>query len=142
MRNNLNYIKKVHDNLKKIHSYLENPYSFYNFSELRRTVKCDSVLIAVLRESKILYKENRESSIKWNDKIPVSIRLAETIFAKTQEYYTKKRAERSSTTTVTPAEEESITPVVEKKIENKQIKKTTITRTFLWGLFKITTTTD
>lgn len=84
MRNKLERIKKYHNNLEKIKRYTEVNKT-KTLSEIAFNLHIDHSVIALLSKKDILL--NVDKLVKWNDKIPVTTKLAETIVNLTDEYY-------------------------------------------------------
>ncbi len=84
MRNKLERIKKYHNNLERIERYTKVNKT-KTLSEIAFNLHIDHSVIALLSKKDILL--NVDKLVTWNDKIPVTTKLAETIVNLTDEYY-------------------------------------------------------
>jgi hypothetical protein len=84
MRNKLERIKKYHNNLERIERYTKVNKT-KTLSEIAFNLHIDHSVIALLSKKDILL--NVDKLVKWNDKIPVTTKLAETIIELTDNYY-------------------------------------------------------
>jgi hypothetical protein len=114
MRNKLERIKKYHGNLEKIKRYTEVNKT-QTLTQIALNLHIDHSVVTLLSKNNILV--NGPKSIIWNEKIPVTFKLAETVVELTDNYYSKLKSRQ-------PAH----TPVNKKRFYKRTVKEP--------GLFK------
>lgn len=82
--------------LTKLRAIEKNCHRFERLTELSKELKLDYALLMQLKESGIL-TQGSNGKWQWNDKIPVSTTLADTMFVKCRTYYKKKAQEKPKT---------------------------------------------
>lgn len=85
MKNKLERINKYYNNLQLIKQYTETNTT-KTLSQIAFNLHIDHSVIAILSKNNILLTETKDLVI-WNNKIPVTTKLAETIVNLTDEYY-------------------------------------------------------
>jgi hypothetical protein len=98
MKNKLERIKKYHNNLERIKRYTEINKT-KTLSEITFNLHIDHSVVSLLKKKDILVNFN--NLVTWNDKIPITTKLAETIVNLNDEYYNGLKSRQSQNVLVT-----------------------------------------